>query len=172
MKKSFTLIELIFVITIIGLLAAVAVPRFLSTEVSASKANFKSSIASAQTAIDNLHGEWVANDDFEWNPGADGQNHTNDWNNTTGYPKKIDDGQDTNDTFSYILRKPLNSCNVKYKDSTKYTDCFEEYDNNAYKYYFSPKDYVEVNYSQADGLFKCVGGGGGLDINACKNILR
>ena len=32
MKRAFTLIELIFVIVIIGLLAAVAVPRFLSTE--------------------------------------------------------------------------------------------------------------------------------------------
>ncbi len=32
MKKAFTLIELIFVIVIIGLLAAVAVPRFLTTE--------------------------------------------------------------------------------------------------------------------------------------------
>jgi len=31
MKRAFTLIELIFVIVIIGLLAAVAVPRFLST---------------------------------------------------------------------------------------------------------------------------------------------
>ena len=42
MKKAFTLIELIFVIVIIGLLAAVAVPRFLST---VQNAKFKPALA-------------------------------------------------------------------------------------------------------------------------------
>ena len=42
MKKAFTLIELIFVITIIGLLAAVAVPRFLVTT---QNAKFKPALA-------------------------------------------------------------------------------------------------------------------------------
>jgi len=41
MKKSgFTLIELIFVIVIIGLLASVAVPKFLATKKNAETANF------------------------------------------------------------------------------------------------------------------------------------
>jgi len=170
MKKAFTLMELIFVVAIIGLLAAVAVPRFLSTQVSASKANLKSTIASVQTSIDNLHGEWVANDNFKWNPAADGNDHSSDWNDTTGYPKKLDDGKNTNSIFSYVLRKPLNSCNRKYKDSSKYTDCFDEVDNNVYKYYFSPKDYVEVNYSESDGLFRCMNEG--LGQTACQNIIR
>ena len=171
MKNAFTIIELIFVIAIIGLLAAIAVPRFLSTKVSASKANFKSTIAAAQTAIDNLHGEWLTNDDFNWTVGADGQNHGNDWNNTTGYPKKLDSGKDTESIFSYILRKPLNSCSRKYnKDSSKYTDCFEEVDKNLYNYYFSPEDYVEVNYSESDGLFHCIDKG--LGKKACEDSLR
>ena len=38
MKRAFTIIELIFVIAIIGLLAAIALPRFISTE---SNAKFK-----------------------------------------------------------------------------------------------------------------------------------
>jgi len=41
-KRSFTLIELIFVIVIIGLLAAVAVPKFLTTKKNAETANLPS----------------------------------------------------------------------------------------------------------------------------------
>ena len=170
MTKAFTLIELIFVIVIIGLLAAVAVPRFLLTEVSASKANLKSTIASVQTAIDNLHGEWVHNDDFVWNPASDGEDHSSDWNNSTGYPKKLDDGKETTSIFSYLLRKPVNSCNEKFDDSAKYTNCFYESNDNVYEYYFSPKDYVEFNYSQADGLFHC--SNEGMGEKACKDIIR
>jgi len=53
MKRAFTLIELIFVIVIIGLLAAVAVPKFLNLKQSAEAASvIKTTIDAAQQAVE------------------------------------------------------------------------------------------------------------------------
>jgi len=53
MKKAFTLIELIFVIVIIGLLAAVAVPKFLNLKQHATANNvIKTTVDGAQQAVE------------------------------------------------------------------------------------------------------------------------
>jgi len=54
MKKAFTLIELIFVIVIIGLLAAVAVPKFLNLKQNAEASSVvKTTIDAAQQAVES-----------------------------------------------------------------------------------------------------------------------
>jgi len=163
MKKSFTLIELIFVIVIIGLLASVAIPKFTNLTTNAKKSAFKSVITSVQNAIDNIHSQWIVNDDFKW-VGADGKNHSSDFDNSTGYPKKLDDGKNAVKLFSYVLKVPVLSCGAKN------SGCFEEYDDKKYEYKFSSSKILKFHYDDSNGLIVC-DDGSGVSKSECENIL-
>jgi prepilin-type N-terminal cleavage/methylation domain-containing protein len=51
MKKAFTIIELIFVIVILGILAAVALPKFLGVANQAHEANLKAFVGTLNRTI-------------------------------------------------------------------------------------------------------------------------
>ena len=105
MKKSaFTMIELIFVIVIIGILASVAIPKFLGVKDRAKKTAEIATMSAVATAIDGAHSEWSINEgDFTW---GNNQNSSIHHLNSVGYP---DDLSANGLTFGAILRSTTNS---------------------------------------------------------------
>ena len=55
MKKSFSLIELIFVISVLGIIAAIAVPKLINTKNNASAATIKQDITTITTSIQSYY---------------------------------------------------------------------------------------------------------------------
>ena len=61
MKKGFTMIELVFVIVIIGVLAAIAIPKLTDTKDAADGAKIASNLA---TCINEAGSEFMVKDEF------------------------------------------------------------------------------------------------------------
>lgn len=128
MKKAFTLIELVFVIVILGILATVAIPKLIVTRDDAEIAKAKSQIAAVRSGIQLKRNEMILS----------GQQ---------GYPTSLEDGTCC---FGGILstkieqRKDENSYGWKKETDGSYT-------------INTNKEQVKFTYSDSDGSFKCEG---------------
>ena len=97
MKKAFTLTELIFVIVIIGILAAVAIPKFAQLSSNSKVAAELATASTIQSAIDDVHSDWIISESgFSW---GNNKNETNVNNN--GYPMQLGDCPPA---FNWILK--------------------------------------------------------------------
>ncbi len=107
--RGFTLIELIFVILLIGVLSAVAIPKFSGMRDNAKVTSELSTAASVQTAIDACHGEWIINEgNFRCGKDID-PSDPSDFNASSGYPLRLGSGDTT--PLDRILK---NGSNVKW----------------------------------------------------------
>lgn len=92
-RTGFTLVELIFVIVIIGVLASVAIPHFANLTDNSKISSELSTASSVQSALDAVHGEWVTNTcSFEWGNAQRSDDPAPGGLNASGYPTSLDNG--------------------------------------------------------------------------------
>ncbi len=67
-RNAFTMVELIFVIVIIGILSSVAIPKFTGIKDQANKSTELATASSIGVALESIHGTWSISDgNFDWN---------------------------------------------------------------------------------------------------------
>ena len=152
MKKSFTMLELIFVIVVIGILSAVAVPRLFATRDDAVLVRVKTDVANIRSAIANLRSKNLMKGEASYPEALDDAD--------TGEGEELFDG---NESIGILLDYPVYSKSDEghwmKTDDTNYTVKVMRHN-------------VKFNYYPSNGHFDCKDINSGEADNICKELTR
>jgi len=136
MKKSaFTVIELIFVIVVLGILASIAVPKFTATRDDAIISRARAQVSAIRSAIMTEHQRGILQGQSNWPPLIDDAQDIVD--------EELFDGNSSNRLLDYpIYSKNSQGGWMKLRD-------------NDYQFYVTLTNLVDFNYSTTDRRFDC-----------------
>ncbi len=153
-KNAFTMIELVFVIVILGILAAVAVPRFAATRTDAQISKARADIASIRSAIVTERQSRLIKGD----PKFINKLHNN---NTLLF-----DGNGTSKLLMYGIK--TENTDGHWQATPVQTDATADKEVWEYKFKILGAD-NKIIYKQEDGTFKCTQGADALSCDKLTN---
>lgn len=128
-KKAFTMIELIFVIVVLGILAAIAIPKFAVTRNDALIAKARADIASIRSAIVSERQSRLIRGDSDWISAlSTGSTHLFTGNGTGtllmyGIPVGTSSAGWTEDSGTHTFAVGGNSADFNYSTTTGFFNC-------------------------------------------------
>jgi general secretion pathway protein G len=146
MRRAFTMIELVFVIVVIGILGMIAIPKFSATRDDATVTKAKTTVANIRTALSSEVQARILKANYTplTNVGGTIGVHNSDIFDFFG-----DAGGQTTDR---VLEYPPKSC----KDASARA-CWMRTGASTYKYYFPSAIGGDVTFTVNGGRFTCDG---------------
>jgi len=153
MKKSFSLLEMIFVITLIAIISIIAVPKLFLNITSASYTQIKSDIGLIRSAIISNRNKSIIS-----GKGEDFIESLDEAKTNVAY-EKLFVGKD-GDT---LLQYPIVSTSNEKKESGKWI----KISPNNYKFFIDNKNAIEFVYDSSNGSFDC-----DYKEDLCKDLIK
>jgi general secretion pathway protein G len=142
-KKAFTMVELVFVIVVIGILSAIAIPKFAATRDDAVITSAIATIGSVRSALASERQKRILRGDFTAITAVDGTV------DATANDVAIFDFFDNVDTTERVLEYPIRTCATS---TTR--GCWIGLANNEYRFRM-PHNANNVDFNITSSRFEC-----------------